>query len=169
MRVALVHDWLTGMRGGEKCLEIFCELFPDAPVYTLLHVKGSVSPVIESHTIHSSYIQKFPWVKSQYRSYLPFFPRAIESFDFSKFDLVLSSSHCVAKGARVPNDALHICYCHTPMRYVWDQYDEYFGRGRANITCVDGIQKPHSASSILSRIPKTSRKESTAFITACRK
>jgi glycosyltransferase involved in cell wall biosynthesis len=131
MRVALVHDWLTGMRGGEKCLEVLCELFPDAPLYTLLHIKNSVSEVIESHEIRTSFVQKLPSVKSKYRSYLPLFPRAIESFDFSKFDLLLSSSHCVAKGVRVNKTGLHICYCHTPMRYVWDQYDEYFGKGRA--------------------------------------
>src|SRR3989338_3325250 len=131
MRIALVHDWLTGMRGGEKCLEVLCELFPEAPIYTLLHVRGSVSPTIESHEIRTSFIQHLPFLESTYRSYLPLFPTAIESLDLSAFDLVISGSHCVAKGARVGHNALHVCYCHTPMRYVYEMYDEYFGKGRA--------------------------------------
>jgi glycosyltransferase involved in cell wall biosynthesis len=130
MRVALIHDWLTGMRGGEKVLEALCGLFPDADVYTLLHVPGSVSPVIESHTIKTSFIQKLPFAPSRYRSYLPLFPAAIEQFDLRGYDLVLSSSHCAAKGVIPPPDAFHLCYCHTPMRYVWDMYADYFGPGK---------------------------------------
>ncbi len=131
LRVALVHDWLTGMRGGEKCLEVICELFPDAPIYTLLHVKGAMSPLIESKEIHTSVVQRFPLVEQKYRMYLPVFPFAIESFDFSGYDLLISTSHCVAKGAIPRSDALHICYCFTPMRYVYEMYDEYFGKGQA--------------------------------------
>ncbi len=133
LRIALVHDWLTGMRGGEKCLEVMCELFPDAPIFTLLHVKGAMSPLIESKTIHTSFIQRFPFVEQKYRMYLPLFPFAIESFDFSGYDLILSTSHCVAKGAKPRGGALHLCYCFTPMRYVYEMYDEYFGRGQAGI------------------------------------
>lgn len=133
LRVALVHDWLTGMRGGEKVLEVLCELFPDAKLFTLLHNEGAMSPVIENMKIETSFVQKLPMKGSRYRSYLPIFPRAIESFDLSDFDLVISTSHCVAKGARPAKHALHICYCFTPMRYVWDQYEEYFGKGRADI------------------------------------
>ena len=132
LRIALVHDWLTGMRGGEKCLEALCELYPDAPIFTLLHHPGSVSPAIERHTIHTSFIQSLPFSRERYRNYLPLFPLAIERFDLSGFDLVISSSHCVAKGVRTPTDALHVCYCHTPMRYIWNQYEEYFGPGRAS-------------------------------------
>ncbi|MEX1139168.1 MAG: glycosyltransferase [Bacteroidota bacterium] len=132
-QIALVHDWLTGMRGGEKVLEVLCEMFPNAPIFTLLHNKGSVSPIIESHRIHTSFIQHLPLKRTKYRSYLPLFPRAIESFDFSDYKLIISTSHAVAKGAIPPKDALHICYCHTPMRYVWDQYEEYFGKGRAGV------------------------------------
>lgn len=128
LRVALVHDWLTGMRGGEKCLEVFCELFPQADIYTLLHIKGAVSPIIEKHRIRTSWIQKFPGVDEKYRNYLPFFPLAIKSFSLRGYDLVLSSSHCVAKGIGVPVGALHIAYIHTPMRYVWDMYEVYFGK-----------------------------------------
>jgi glycosyltransferase involved in cell wall biosynthesis len=133
LRIALVHDWLTGMRGGEKCLEVMCELFPDAPIYTLLHVKGAMSPLIESKTIHTSFLQRFPFVEQKYRMYLPLFPFAIEAFDFSDYDLLLSTSHCVAKGAKPRGDALHLCYCFTPMRYVYEMYDEYFGKGQAGM------------------------------------
>ncbi len=127
MRVALVHDWLTGMRGGERCLEVFCELFPDADLFTLLHVPGSVSPVIERRRIVTSFVQRLPGAATRYRQYLPLFPRAVERFDLRGYDLVLSSSHCVAKGARPGPGARHLCYCFTPMRYVWDLYDDYFG------------------------------------------
>jgi glycosyltransferase involved in cell wall biosynthesis len=126
--VALVHDWLTGMRGGERCLEVFCELFPDADLFTLLHVPGSVSPLIERHRITTSFVQRLPGAARRYRHYLPLFPRAIEAFDLRGYDLVLSSSHCVAKGARRAPGARHVSYCFTPMRYVWDLYDDYFGR-----------------------------------------
>jgi glycosyltransferase involved in cell wall biosynthesis len=127
MNVALVHDWLTGMRGGERCLEVFCELFPEAPVFTLLHTPGSVSPTIERRPIRTSFIQRLPDAERRYRYYLPLFPAAVRGFDLRGYDLILSSSHAVAKSARVPAGALHVCYCFTPMRYVWDLYDEYFG------------------------------------------
>jgi len=131
MKVALVHDWLTGMRGGEKVLEVFCELFPQARIFTLVHIEGSVSPKIEALPVRTSFIQKLPRVKRKYRSYLPLFPAAVEKMDVSGFDLVLSSSHCVAKGVIPRPGARHICYCHTPMRYVWNMYEQYFGEGRA--------------------------------------
>jgi len=127
VRVALVHDWLTGMRGGERCLEVFAELFPAADLFTLLHVPGSVAPVIERRRITTSFIQRLPKAATGYRQYLPLFPAAIGRFDLRGYDLVLSSSHCVAKGVRVDSGALHVCYCYTPMRYVWDLYDDYFG------------------------------------------
>jgi glycosyltransferase involved in cell wall biosynthesis len=129
-RVALVHDWLTGMRGGEKCLEVLCEIFPHADLFTLLHNAGSVSHTIERRRIRTSFVQRLPRAARGYRRYLPLFPRAIESFDLRAYDLVVSTSHCVAKGVRAPG--LHVCYCHTPMRYVWDQFDAYFGAGRAD-------------------------------------
>jgi len=131
-KVAIVHDWLTGMRGGEKCLEIFCELFPEAVIYTLLHNPGSVSPTIENHPIKTSWISSLPFARNGYRHYLPLFPRAIESFDLSDYDLVLSSSHCVAKGAKAPPGSLHLCYCYTPMRYTWDRRGDYFPPERMN-------------------------------------
>lgn len=136
MKVALIHDWLTGMRGGEKCLEIFCELYPEADIFTLLHLKGSISPVIERHAIHTSFVQNLPFVARRYRHYLPFFPTAIEQFDLREYDLILSSSHCVAKGGLAHPGSVHVCYCHTPMRYVWSMYHEYFGPDR-----VKGLQR----------------------------
>jgi glycosyltransferase involved in cell wall biosynthesis len=124
--VALVHDWLTGMRGGEKVLLSLARLFPDAPIYTLLHVPGSVARELEARTIRTSFVQRLPRVAERYRHYLPLFPAAAGSLDLSAYDLVVSSSHCVAKGVKVAPGALHLCYCHTPMRYVWDRYDDYF-------------------------------------------
>ena len=129
-RTALVHDWLTGMRGGEKVLEVFCELFPEAPIYTLLHIPGSVSPVIERHRIETSFVQRLPKVETKYRNYLPLFPTAIETFNLAGYDLILSSSHCVAKGVLPHAGTTHISYVHTPMRYVYEMYDQYFGPER---------------------------------------
>ena len=129
-RVALVHDWLTGMRGGEKALEPICRALPDADLFTLVHVPGSVSPVIESRRVHTSLVQRMPAVGRYYRQYLPMFPLAIERFDFSGFDVVVSFSHCVAKSVITPPGVPHLCYCFTPMRYAWDQFDAYFGPER---------------------------------------
>jgi glycosyltransferase involved in cell wall biosynthesis len=133
LRAVLVHDWLTGMRGGEKVLEAFCNLFPDAPIHTLLHLKGKVSPLIESHPIRTSFLQRMPLAAKRYRHYLPLFPRAAESLKLPPADLVLSSSHCVAKGVKAPPGATHVSYVHTPMRYVWDLYEDYFGPGRGGL------------------------------------
>jgi glycosyltransferase involved in cell wall biosynthesis len=130
MRVALIHDWLVSMRGGERVLEAFCELFPDADVFTLVHKKGACSTAIESMRIHTSFVDRLPLAKKHHRHYLPLFPHAIEGFDLNGYDLVLSSSHCVAKGVITPPSAVHISYVHTPMRYIWDQYPDYFGPGR---------------------------------------
>ncbi len=130
LKVALVHDWLTGMRGGEKCLEAIVRLFPRADLFTLIHLPGKVSPVIEALPIRTSFIQRLPFAAGSYRSYLPFFPRAVESFDLTGYDLVISTSHCVAKGAVSGPATLHLCYCFTPMRYAWDQYYAYFGHLR---------------------------------------
>jgi len=127
-RVALVHDWLTGMRGGEKVIELIGSLYPTAPLYTLFHFPGSVSPAIESHPIHTSFLQRAPGIRRRYRRYLPLFPVAIEELDLTAYDLIISSSHCVAKGVIPSPDAFHICYCHTPMRYAWDQEHAYFPR-----------------------------------------
>lgn len=131
------------MRGGEKVLLSLCRLFPDATIFTLLHVRGAVDPEIESHEIRTSFVQYLPAAERRYRHYLPLFPTAIERFDFGGFDLVVSSSHCVAKGARPARGAVHVCYCHTPMRYVWDRYDDYFGPGR--VSRLAGLLIPRAA------------------------
>ena len=129
MKVALVHDWLTGMRGGERCLEALCELFPAADIFTLLHVKGAVSSTIEKHSIHTSFIQQLPLASHGYRNYLPLFPWAIKSLNLKGYDLVISTSHCVAKGVQIPRGTCHLAYIFTPMRYIWDQFDLYFLKG----------------------------------------
>ncbi|MCM2256163.1 MAG: glycosyltransferase [Vicinamibacteria bacterium] len=118
------------MRGGEKVLLSLLRLFPDATLHTLLHVRGSVAPEIETRSIEESFIGRLPAAESRYRAYLPLFPLAIEGLDVSGADLVISSSHCAAKSVLVRPDAVHVCYCHTPMRYVWDRFDDYFGPGR---------------------------------------
>jgi len=133
LRVALVHDWLTGMRGGEKCLEVLAEIFPAADLYTLVHQKGTVAPVIESRRVTESFIARFPGGRKHYRWYAPFFPLAVETFDLTGYDLVVSTSHCVAKGAVTRADTLHVCYCHTPVRYFWDLYPDYFGPGKGGV------------------------------------
>ncbi len=129
MRVALVHDWLTGMRGGERVLQELVTLFPDADLYTLIHVPGSISPEIEALPIHTSPLSRLPGIRRHYRLLLPLFPWAIERFRLRGYDRVISTSHAVAKGIRVKPGIPHICYCHTPMRYIWDQADAYFGQG----------------------------------------
>ncbi|NRA04456.1 MAG: glycosyltransferase [Myxococcales bacterium] len=129
MRVALVHDWLTGLRGGERVLHEFALEFPDADLYTLIHVPGSTTRAIERLNVRASFLSRLPGSARHYRKLLPLFPRAIESFELKGYDLVLSSSHAFAKGIRISGGTPHLCYCHTPMRYVWDQADAYLGRG----------------------------------------
>jgi glycosyltransferase involved in cell wall biosynthesis len=130
MKVALVHDWLTGMRGGERVLERLCRLFPGAPIHTLLWRRGALSAEIESHPVVTSFVQRLPFTARHYRWYLPLFPRAIESFDLSAYDAVISTSHAVAKSARGGPAAFHLSYIYTPMRYVWDLEQDYFPPGR---------------------------------------
>ncbi len=124
MKVALVHDWLTGMRGGEKCLEVFCELYPDADLFTLVYKPESVSPTIRRMNVRTSWLNRLPAAPNYFRYLLPLFPQAAESFELAGYDLVLSSSHCVAKGI-FPHRSLHVSYIFAPMRYVWDLHDAY--------------------------------------------
>jgi glycosyltransferase involved in cell wall biosynthesis len=133
MRVALVHDWLVTARGGERVLEALCRMFPDADLFTLLHQRGSQSPLIEQRRITASFLDRLPGVYARYRHLLPLMPAAIESLRLEGYGLVLSSSHCVAKGVRVPEGARHLSYVHAPMRYMWDLFDDYFGPGRAPV------------------------------------
>jgi glycosyltransferase involved in cell wall biosynthesis len=124
MKTAIVHDWLNGMRGGEKVLEALIELYPDATIYTLFCERVKLSSPIAASKIVTSWLDRVPGVYRHYRNLLPLFPAAIESFDLRSFDLVISSSHAVAKAVKVPH-GLHICYCHTPMRYLWDGQSGY--------------------------------------------
>lgn len=138
VKVALVHDWLTGMRGGERVLEEFIRLFPQGDIFTLVHQPGSVSDAISARRIIESPISRLPFGRSHFRAWLPLFPWAVEAFDLKGYQLVLSSSHCVAKGVIPPPDALHVSYVHTPMRYVWDMRGEYLGRMGAGGRAVAG-------------------------------
>lgn len=122
MRTAIIHYWLLNMRGGEKVLEAFCRLLPDADIYTLFYDPASVSPTIRSHRITSSFLQP---LRRHHRSLLPLMPMALENFDLRGYDLILSSESGPAKGVIVPSGARHVCYCHTPMRYLWDLYPAY--------------------------------------------
>ncbi|HYC59531.1 MAG TPA: glycosyltransferase [Thermoanaerobaculia bacterium] len=128
-RVAVVHDWLTGMRGGEAVLEAILDALPGAELFTLLHYPGSVSPKIESRTIHTSSVQPLASRTNDYRKLLPLFPRAVRQWDFTPYDFIVSSSHCVAKGIDAQGKP-HLSYCHTPMRYIWDRFDDYFPRSK---------------------------------------
>jgi glycosyltransferase involved in cell wall biosynthesis len=132
-RVAVVHDWLNGMRGGEAVLEAILELYPQAEIFTLVCEPEKISEKIRKHKIHTSRLQKIPGAVKNYRHFLPMMPGAIEAFDLTGFDLVLSSSHCVAKGIRKPESATHVSYVHSPMRYIWDRFEDYFGADRASL------------------------------------
>lgn len=126
MKSAIIHEWLTSSVGGaENCLQAIHKLFP-SPIFTLIQNKKNLKDsYFENLEIHSSFIEKLPFAKTKFRNYLPLFPLAIEQFDLKTFDLVISSSHCVAKGVIIHPHQLHICYCHTPMRYAWDLMHEY--------------------------------------------
>jgi glycosyltransferase involved in cell wall biosynthesis len=151
-RVALVHDWLTGMRGGEKCLEPLCRRWPDARLYTLLHKRGSVSEAIESVRIRPSFLNLFPRVDRYYRYLLPLMPFAA-GWRVKDADLVVSLSHAVAKSARPPKGVPHVCYCFTPMRYAWHMKDAYFRKTR-----LLGRLKANAAEALLSRIRNWDRR-----------
>lgn len=129
-RVTLVHDWLTGMRGGEKCLEVLCRRWPHAALFTLLYRAGSVSSPIARLRPRTSFLQQLPGVQHYYRYLLPAMPAAARLLRLPPSDLVVSFSHCVAKAVRTPRGVPHVCYCFTPMRYAWHMQDAYFGSGR---------------------------------------
>ncbi len=132
-KVALIHDWLPGLRGGDYLLEAIAELYPEAEIFTLLEIPGRISPALRNRVRHTSALQKIPGATDRYRHFLPVMPSLIERFDLSEYDLVISSSHCVAKGVRKRPGAIHVSYVHAPMRYIWDRYEDYFGPGRASL------------------------------------
>ena len=126
MKVAIIHYWLINYRGGEKVIEALLEMFPDADIFTHVYDPASMPQSINSHKIYTSYINKFPFAKKLYQKYMPFMPKALSEFNLQDYDLIISSESGPAKGV-IPNpDAFHICYCHSPMRYLWDMYHEYF-------------------------------------------
>ena len=127
LSAVLSHDWLTGMRGGERVLEILCRGFPNAPIFSLIHNRTAISDLINSHSVTTSWLQGVPGIMQHYRLLLPLFPRAIERLHTPPADVMISTSHCIAKALKPAEDTRHLCYCFTPMRYAWLFYEEYFG------------------------------------------
>jgi len=125
-RVAIIHFWLVGMRGGERVLERLIQLFPTADIFTHVYDEHAVSDIIRSRNVRTTFIQKLPGAKRHYQKYLPLMPMALEELDLRGYDLVISSESGPAKGVIAPPDALHVCYCHSPMRYLWDHYKDYY-------------------------------------------
>lgn len=125
LKIAIVHYWLVNMRGGEKVVESLCELFPDADIYTLVVDFAAISDSLRQHRITPSFVQKLPGAVRHYQTFLPLYPMALEQFDLSGYDLVISSESGPAKGVLTRPETCHICYCHTPMRYLWDMYHDY--------------------------------------------
>jgi glycosyltransferase involved in cell wall biosynthesis len=125
MRIAIVHYWLVGMRGGEKVLEALCDLYPTADIYTHVFVPDALSKTITSHNVFTSFIARLPRATVWYKIYLPLMPLALEHLDLRKYDLIISSESGPAKGIIPPPHAVHVCYCHSPMRYIWNMYLDY--------------------------------------------
>ncbi|MFT7592981.1 MAG: glycosyltransferase involved in cell wall biosynthesis [Paracoccaceae bacterium] len=144
MRVAIIHYWLVGMRGGEKVLEALLRMFPEAEIFTHAYRPDRVSPLIRSHKVNLTSIARLPMSSRMYQKYLPMMPRALEEIDLTGFDLVISSEAGPAKGVISPPDSVHICYCHSPMRYLWDQYHVY----RNNAGFLTRQIMPHMAAKL---------------------
>jgi glycosyltransferase involved in cell wall biosynthesis len=163
LKVWFVHDWLTGWRGGEKVLFELVRIFPNSRVATLVHVPGTTRPELDQRVEHVSFLQKLPGIQKAWRNYLPLFPRAVRSLQLDdQCDLIISSSHAVAKGIRVPrrpngSQIPHVCYCHTPMRYIWGLEDQYVSRWNWKAWAL-AMVKPH-----LRRFDKRNA-EVTAFV-----
>ena len=134
MKTAIVHEWLVNYAGSEKCVESFTNIWPGADIFTLVDFldEEERNIILKGKRAKTSFIQHLPYAQKKHRNYLPLFPRAIESFNLSSYDLILSSSHSVAKGVRTKKNQLHVCYCHTPMRYAWDEAEYYLSE--ANLT-----------------------------------
>ena len=141
MKVAIVHYWLVGMRGGEKVVEALCRMYPDADIFTHVYDPASMSPTIKAHRITTSFIGRLPFAASKYKSYLPLMPMALEQLDLRGYDLVISSESGPAKGIIPPSTATHICYCHSPMRYVWNMFHDY----RERTSFINRIVMPPAA------------------------
>lgn len=124
-RVAIIHYWLVGMRGGEKVVEALCRMFPQADIFTHVADPARLSDTLRRHRIVETRIGRLPMARRLYQKYLPLMPRALEELDLTGYDIVISSESGPAKGVITPPDAVHLCYCHSPMRYLWDQYHVY--------------------------------------------
>lgn len=144
MKVVILHDWLTGFRGGERVLEALCEMYPEAPIYTLIHDKGKLPESIENREIVTSFLDKIPGIYKNYRKFLPLMPLAADLMKIThECDLVISSSHCVIKGVKKPKHAKHVCYIHSPMRYIYDQFENYFGNASLPVKIVAHLIRPY--------------------------
>lgn len=126
MKTALLHYWLTNMRGGENVLEEFCRIWPDADIFTHAYAPDCISNIINSHCVNCTFINRLPRAKTDCQKYLPLMPMALKKLDLSVYDLIVSSESGPVKGVRKPKGSRHICYCHSPMRYLWDMYDDYY-------------------------------------------
>lgn len=150
MKVAIVHEWITVIAGSESCFRVFAEIYPEADIFALVSDEKSLKKLnVDPSRVQNSFIQKLPKAKTKWKSYLPFFPYAIEQFDLSEYDLIISSSHAVAKGVITNANQIHICYIYSPIRYAWDLYHQYLDE--ANLT--KGI-KGFFAKIVLHRIRK---------------
>lgn len=129
MRVAIIHYWLVGMRGGERVLEHICDMFPDADIFTHVVIPARLSDKLRIRRIHTTFIARLPFARRHYQKYLPLMPRALEALDLTAYDLVISSEAGPAKGVITRPDTTHVTYCHSPMRYIWDQYHQYRASG----------------------------------------
>ncbi len=163
MKLAIVHDWLTGMRGGEKCLEVLCRRFPKAELFTLVHKRGAMSPAIESMRIRTSFLQRLPGAARHYRYLLPLMPWAVERLRIAQdVDLVVSFSHAVAKSVQPPPGVPHVCYCFTPMRYAWHLRNDYVGDGNESSIHSGRVRGPihHARQLVLDQIREWDRRTS---------
>jgi glycosyltransferase involved in cell wall biosynthesis len=126
MKIAIIHDWLVTYAGAERVLEQILLCYPDADLFAIVDfIPEKERTFLLGKEVKTSFIQRFPFARHKYRNYLPFMPLAVKRFDLSKYDVIISSSHAVAKGVSVGPSQIHICYCHTPMRYIWDLQDQY--------------------------------------------
>jgi glycosyltransferase involved in cell wall biosynthesis len=136
MKTAIIHYWLVGMRGGEKVLQTLCDVFPAAEIFTHVYRPSAVSAALNSRTIRTTFINRLPFAATQYQKYLPLMPLALEQLDLRDYDLVISSESGPAKGVITRPDALHVCYCHTPMRYAWSMYHDYLAEANPFVRSV---------------------------------
>ena len=139
LSVALAHDWLTGMRGGERVLEYLCRAWPGAPISTLIHNPAAVSATINAHPVTTTWLQHVPGIYRHYRWFLPCYPQAVSRLPPPAARVLISTSHCIAKGLQTRPGTFHLCYCFTPMRYAWTFHDEYFGRNPAKRLLVSPL------------------------------